>query len=56
MGKVLGIFRDAGIATELNVGNGFQAALAGPGGDLAVPFVTMRSTCTTGAGLGARQV
>ena len=40
-GKVLGIFKDAGIATELNIGNGFQAYLAGVGGDFAVPFGTI---------------
>lgn len=37
-GKVLGIFKDAGLASELNLGNGFQAYLVGLGGDLAVPF------------------
>lgn len=40
-GKVLGIFKDAGIATELNLGNGFQVYLAGLGGDLAVGFGTL---------------
>ena len=37
-GNVLGIFRDAGLAGELNLGNGFQAWLIGLGADLAVPF------------------
>ena len=36
-GNVLGVFRNAGIATELNLGQGFQAWLAGLGGDFAVP-------------------
>ena len=40
-GNVLGIFRDAGIATELNLGHGFQAYLAGVGGDLALPSGTV---------------
>jgi nucleoside-specific outer membrane channel protein Tsx len=39
-GTVLGIFRHAGIATEVNLGYGFQAWLAGLGGDLAVGFGT----------------
>ncbi len=37
-GKVLGIFRDAGLAGELNVGYGFQAWLGGLGADFALPF------------------
>ncbi|HET8539919.1 MAG TPA: ion channel protein Tsx [Anaeromyxobacter sp.] len=37
-GNVLGIFKDAGIAAELDLGHGFQAWLAGLGGDLAVKF------------------
>lgn len=37
-GKVLGIFKDFGLASELNLGNGFQAWLVGVGGDLALPF------------------
>lgn len=37
-GKVLGIFRDAGLAGEFNVGYGFQAWLAGLGADFALPF------------------
>jgi nucleoside-specific outer membrane channel protein Tsx len=36
-GNTLGIFKNWGIATELNVGNGFQAYLAGLGVDFAVP-------------------
>jgi nucleoside-specific outer membrane channel protein Tsx len=40
-GNVLGIFRDAGLAGELNIGYGFQAWLAGLGGDFAVPFGTL---------------
>lgn len=34
-GNVLGIFKDAGLAGELNLGNGFQAYLLGLGGDFA---------------------
>jgi nucleoside-specific outer membrane channel protein Tsx len=37
-GNVLGIFRDAGLAGELNLGNGFQAWLGGLGVDFALPF------------------
>lgn len=37
-GKVLGIFKDAGLAGELNLGYGFQAWLAGLGADFALPF------------------
>lgn len=37
-GTVLGVFRDAGLAGELNVGYGFQAWLAGVGADFALPF------------------
>lgn len=37
-GPVLGVFRDAGAAFEVNQGNGFYAYLAGVGGDLALPF------------------
>jgi nucleoside-specific outer membrane channel protein Tsx len=37
-GKVLGIFRDAGLAGEFNVGYGFQAWLGGLGADFALPF------------------
>jgi nucleoside-specific outer membrane channel protein Tsx len=37
-GKVLGVFRDAGLAGEFNVGNGFQAWLGGLGADFALPF------------------
>lgn len=37
-GKVLGIFRDAGLAGELDVGQGFQAWLGGVGADFALPF------------------
>jgi nucleoside-specific outer membrane channel protein Tsx len=37
-GNVLGIFKDAGLAGELNLGNGFQAYLLGLGGDFAVKF------------------
>jgi nucleoside-specific outer membrane channel protein Tsx len=40
-GKVLGIFKDAGFAGEVNFGNGFQAYLAGVGGDFAVGFGTL---------------
>jgi nucleoside-specific outer membrane channel protein Tsx len=35
-GNVLGIFRDAGLAFELNLGNGFQAYMAGVGCDIPV--------------------
>jgi nucleoside-specific outer membrane channel protein Tsx len=37
-GPVLGIFRDAGLAGEINVGQGFYAYLAGLGADFALPF------------------
>jgi nucleoside-specific outer membrane channel protein Tsx len=37
-GNVLGIFRDAGLAGELNIGYGFQAWLIGLGADFALPF------------------
>jgi nucleoside-specific outer membrane channel protein Tsx len=37
-GTVLGIFRDAGLAGELNLGHGFQAWLGGLGVDFALPF------------------
>jgi nucleoside-specific outer membrane channel protein Tsx len=37
-GKVLGIFKDAGLAGEFNVGQGFQAWLGGVGVDFALPF------------------
>jgi nucleoside-specific outer membrane channel protein Tsx len=40
-GNVLGIFRDAGLAGEVNMGHGFQAWLIGLGGDFAVPFGTI---------------
>ncbi len=40
-GPVLGFLKDAGIATELNLGNGFQAWLAGLGGDIANPWGTI---------------
>jgi nucleoside-specific outer membrane channel protein Tsx len=35
-GKALGIFRDAGLAFELNLGNAFQAWMAGVGCDIPV--------------------
>jgi nucleoside-specific outer membrane channel protein Tsx len=35
-GKTLGVFRDAGLAFELNLGQGFQVYLAGLGGDVPV--------------------
>ncbi len=37
-GTVLGIFKDAGLAAELNLGYGFQAWLGGLGADFALPF------------------
>jgi nucleoside-specific outer membrane channel protein Tsx len=37
-GPVLGIFKDAGLAGEFNVGQGFQAWLGGLGAELALPF------------------
>lgn len=37
-GNVLGIFRDAGLAGEFNVGYGFQAWLGGLGVNFALPF------------------
>jgi len=40
-GNVLAIFKDAGLAAEVNVGNGFQAWLAGVGGDFALPSGTI---------------
>jgi nucleoside-specific outer membrane channel protein Tsx len=36
-GNTLGIFKNWGIATEINVGHGFQAYLAGLGVDFALP-------------------
>jgi nucleoside-specific outer membrane channel protein Tsx len=40
-GRVLGFLQDAGVATELDLGNGFQAYLAGLGADLANPWGTI---------------
>jgi nucleoside-specific outer membrane channel protein Tsx len=37
-GTFLGVLKDGGIATEVNLGQGFQAWLAGLGGDFALPF------------------
>jgi nucleoside-specific outer membrane channel protein Tsx len=37
-GTVLGVFKDAGLAGEFNVGYGFQAWLGGLGVDFALPF------------------
>jgi nucleoside-specific outer membrane channel protein Tsx len=37
-GKTLGVFKNAGPAFELNLGNGFQAYLAGVGCDIPLPF------------------
>jgi nucleoside-specific outer membrane channel protein Tsx len=37
-GNVLGVFKNAGLAGEINLGNGFQAYLLGLGGDLDVKF------------------
>jgi nucleoside-specific outer membrane channel protein Tsx len=37
-GDALGVFKDWGVATELNLGNGFQAYLAGLGGDFDVKW------------------
>jgi nucleoside-specific outer membrane channel protein Tsx len=36
-GNVLGVFRDLGLAFEVNQGHGFYAYMAGVGGDLALP-------------------
>jgi hypothetical protein len=36
-GKTLGIFRDAGLAFEVNQGNAFYAYMAGVGGDIPLP-------------------
>ena len=37
-GNTLGIFKNWGVATELNIGHGFQAYLAGLGCDFALPY------------------